>query len=95
MTEIFGSGAYGPGHGIQAFQLACFVKWGMTPAQALRMATSNAVDTLNFELAKEVGTIETGKFADIIAVSGNPLADITEMERVKLALICQVYYCPN
>ena len=40
VTEVFGSGAYTVGHGVQAFQFAYYVKWGMTPAQALQMATS-------------------------------------------------------
>jgi imidazolonepropionase-like amidohydrolase len=86
VTEVFGSGAYNIGHGVQAFQFAYYVKWGMTPAQALRMATSNAAASLNFELANEVGTIEKGKFADVVAVSGDPLSDITEMERVKFVM---------
>ena len=55
----------------------------MTPAQALQMATINAAATLNFDLGKQVGMVEKGRFADIIAVSGDPLTDITEMERVK------------
>jgi imidazolonepropionase-like amidohydrolase len=58
----------------------------MTPAQALRMATSNAAEGLNFELAKQVGFVEKGRFADLVAVSGDPLADITEMERVKFVM---------
>ncbi len=86
VTEVFGSGAYTIGHGVQAFQFAYYLKWGMTPAQALRMATSNAAASLNFELGKEVGSIEKGKFADIVAVSGDPLSDITEMERVKFVM---------
>ncbi len=82
VTEVFGSGAYTVGHGVQAFQFPFYVKWGMTPAQALRMATSNAAQSLNFELGKQVGSVEKGKFADLVAVSGDPLVDITEMERV-------------
>jgi imidazolonepropionase-like amidohydrolase len=86
VPEVFGSGAYTVGHGLQAFQFGVYVKWGMTPAQALRMATSDAADSLNFDLGKQVGTIEKGKFADVVAVSGDPLADITEMERVKFVM---------
>jgi imidazolonepropionase-like amidohydrolase len=86
----FGSGAVaGDGpfpHGHQADQFAHFVKWGMTPAQALQTATLVAAGTLNYDWAKEVGSIEKGKFADVIAVAGNPLDDITEMERVRFVL---------
>jgi imidazolonepropionase-like amidohydrolase len=50
------------------------------------MATSSAAASLNFDLGKQVGSIEKGKFADIVAVSGDPLSDITEMERVKFVM---------
>ncbi len=86
VKEVFGSGAYINGHGAQAFQFAYYVKWGMTPAQALHMATSWAAESLNFELRKEVGSVEAGKYADLVAVSGDPLADITEMQRVKFVM---------
>ena len=86
VTEVFGSGAYTVGHGVQAFQFAYYVKWGMSPAQALRMATSIAAEGLNFELGKQVGSVEKGKFADLVAVAGDPLLDITEMERVKFVM---------
>lgn len=86
VKEVFGSGAYTNGHGIQAFQFAYYVKWGMTPAQALQMATSSAAQSLAFELGKQVGSIEAGKYADLIAVSGDPFADITEIERVKFVM---------
>jgi imidazolonepropionase-like amidohydrolase len=86
VTEVFGSGVYTVCHGAQAFQFAYYVKWGMTPAQALRMATTNAAESLNFDLGKQVGSVEKGKFADLIAVAGDPLADITEMERVKFVM---------
>jgi imidazolonepropionase-like amidohydrolase len=86
VKEVFGSGAYTVGHGVQAFQFAYYVKWGMTPAQALRMATTDAAESLNFELAHQVGSIEKGKFADLVAVAGDPLADVTEMERVKFVM---------
>ena len=86
VEEVFGSGAYTVGHGVQAFQFGYYVKWGMTPAQALRMATSNAAEGLNFDLGKQVGSVEKGKFADLVAVAGDPLADITEMERVKFVM---------
>ena len=62
------------GHGVQASQFAWYVKWGMKPADALRMATTNAAARLNFDLGKKLGIIEKGKFADLVAVSGDPLA---------------------
>jgi imidazolonepropionase-like amidohydrolase len=86
VTEVFGSGAYTVGHGVQAFQFAYYVKWGMTPAQALRMATSIAAEGLNFDLGKQLGSVEKGKFADLVAVAGDPLMDITETERVKFVM---------
>ena len=86
VKEVFGSGAYLNGHGAQAFQFAYYVKWGMTPAQALQMATSWAAESLNFELRKEVGGVEAGKYADLVAVSGDPLADVSEMQRVKFVM---------
>jgi imidazolonepropionase-like amidohydrolase len=84
----FGSGAV-PGrmpHGKQADQFAYFVKWGMTPAQALQTAFLVAANVLNYDWADRVGSIEKGKLADLIAVSGDPLTDITEMERVRFVM---------
>lgn len=86
VTEVFGSGAYTVGHGVQAFQFAYYVKWGMSPANALRMATSNAAASLNFDLGKQIGSVEKGKYADIVAVSGDPLVNITEMQRVRFVM---------
>ncbi len=86
VTQIFGSGAYTVGHGVQAYQFGIYVKWGMSPAQALRTATSDATDGLNYDLGKQIGFVEKGRFADLVAVSGNPLEDITEMERVKFVM---------
>jgi len=92
VTEIFGSGAYTVGHGVQAYQFGLYVKWGMSPAQALRMATSDATVGLNYDLGKQIGYIEKGRYADLVAVSGNPLEDITEMERVKFVMKGGVVY---
>jgi len=61
-----------------------FVKWGATPAYALRMATSINAEIVHIQ--DSAGTIEKGKFADLIAVSGDPLQDITEMQRVKFVM---------
>jgi imidazolonepropionase-like amidohydrolase len=85
---ILGSGAVGANvpHGKQADQFPVLVKWGMTPAQALQSATTGAAELLNYDWAKEVGTLEKGKFADVIAVQGNPLDDIAEMQRVRFVM---------
>jgi imidazolonepropionase-like amidohydrolase len=71
-------------HGIQAAMLEYYVKLGATPADALRMATINNAEIIGW--ADQVGTIEKGKFADLIAVSGDPLVDISEMQRVKFVM---------
>jgi imidazolonepropionase-like amidohydrolase len=86
IKQVFGSGVYGNSHGTQAHQFAIMVKWGMTPAQAIQTATINAAESLNYNWIERIGTIEKGKFADIIGVSGDPLTDITEMERVKFVM---------
>jgi imidazolonepropionase-like amidohydrolase len=86
VKEVFGSGVYLGGHGTQAFQFGVYVKWGLTPAQALQMATTNAAESLNFELGNHVGIIEKGRFADLVAVAGDPLTDITETERIKFVM---------
>jgi imidazolonepropionase-like amidohydrolase len=84
----FASGAVGDRdlHGKQAEQFAYYVKWGATPAQALQMAFSIAAAVLNYGWAARVGTIEPGKFADLIAVPGDPLADVTELQRVAFVM---------
>jgi imidazolonepropionase-like amidohydrolase len=85
---VFGSGATSAAipHGKQANQFAYYAKWGLTPTQALQTTYLNAAHMLNYGIEKDIGTIEKGKFADIIAVSGNPLADVSEMERVHFVM---------
>jgi imidazolonepropionase-like amidohydrolase len=85
---VFGSGATSPAipHGKQANQFAYYAKWGLTPAQALQTAYLPAARMLNYDWENHIGSIEKGKFADIIAVSGNPLTDLSEMERVKFVM---------
>jgi imidazolonepropionase-like amidohydrolase len=73
-------------HGKQGDQFAWLVKWGMTPAQALNTAFTVAANLLNYGWSDRLGTIEKGKYADLIAVSGNPLMDVTEMERVRFVM---------
>lgn len=88
VTIVYGSGATSNviPHGKQGDQFKYYVKWGMKPAQALQTAYLPAAAMLNYGWDKQLGTIEKGKFADIIAVSGNPLTDITEVERVKFVM---------
>jgi imidazolonepropionase-like amidohydrolase len=76
----FGSGAGPFPHGTQGDQFAYFVKWGVSPVQALRAATTIAADLIGW--SADVGAVEPGKFADLVAVAGDPIADITEMSRV-------------
>jgi len=85
---VFGSGATSAAipHGKQANQFAYYARWGLTPTQALQTAYLNAAHMLNYGVEKDIGSIEKGKFADIIAVSGNPLSDLSEMERVRFVM---------
>jgi imidazolonepropionase-like amidohydrolase len=71
-------------HGANARQFALMVKWGMPPAQAIMSATSTAAELLN--LSRDVGSIEAGKYADVIAVIGDPLVDISVLEDVKFVM---------
>lgn len=68
----------------QAKEFAYMVKYGMTPMQAIQSATVVAADLL--ERPNDLGAIEPGKFADIIAVGADPLRDITELERVRFVM---------
>jgi imidazolonepropionase-like amidohydrolase len=85
---VFGSGATSERipHGKQADQFKYYAKWGMSPVQALQTAYLPAARMLNYGWENQIGAIEKGKFADIIAVSGDPIADVTEMERVKFVM---------
>ena len=85
---VFGSGATSEHipHGRQADQFAFYAKWGMGPVKALQTAFLPAAQLLNYDMESAIGSIEKDKFADIIAVSGNPTADVTEMERVKFVM---------
>jgi imidazolonepropionase-like amidohydrolase len=80
----FGTDAGVCPHGINARQFAFMVKYGMTPMQAIQSATSNAADLLG--KSNLLGSLQSGKYADIIAVSGNPLEDIRVLENVKFVM---------
>ncbi len=79
-------------HGWNGKQFAHMVKWGLTPMQAIQAATLSAADLLGWN--DKVGVIAPGAFADIIAVDGDPLKDVTELERVKFVMKGGVVYKP-
>ena len=74
----------GPYHGEEAVEFANMVEYGMTPLEAIRSATSVAAENIGWK--DRVGSIEKGKFADFVGVSGNPANDVTELERVKFVM---------
>jgi len=76
--------------GFNAREFTWMVKYGMTPTAALQAATVNAADLLG--QTANVGSITKGKFADIIAVKGDPLADIAVMEKVQFVMKQGVVY---
>jgi imidazolonepropionase-like amidohydrolase len=86
----FGSDAGVYPHGWNGKQFAHMVRWGLTPMQALQAATVNAADLLGWN--ERVGVIASGAFADIIAVDGDPLLDVTELERVTFVMKGGVVY---
>jgi len=80
----FGTDAGVCAYGTSAKQFAFMVKYGMTPMQAIQAATSNAADLLGH--ANDLGSIKVGKYADLIAVSGDPLKDISLLEKVEFVM---------
>ncbi len=80
----FGTDAGVSKHGRNADEFELMVKHGMPPAAAIKAATLNAADLLG--IAAEVGSIEPGKRADLIAVSGDPLNDVTVLKRVSFVM---------
>ncbi len=77
-------------HGANAGEFELLVSVGLSPMQAIETATVNAA--ANLGLADQIGTIETGKAADIIAVASSPLDDITELQRVRFVMRNGVIY---
>jgi imidazolonepropionase-like amidohydrolase len=73
-----------------AKEFASMVKFGMTPAQAIESATRSASELLGMQ--DQVGTVEPGKLADIVAVPGDPLADVSTMEKVDFVMKGGVVY---
>ncbi len=68
----------------QAKEFVYYAEFGMTPMQAIRAGTSVTAELLGW--SDKAGTVEPGKWADLVAVTGDPLADITELERVKFVM---------
>jgi len=67
-----------------ARQVVTMVTWGMTPAQALRAATIRGAELM--QMQNDIGTIEEGRYADIIAIRGNPLSDISVMQKITFVM---------
>jgi imidazolonepropionase-like amidohydrolase len=80
----FGTDAGVCPYGTSGKQFAFMVRYGMTPMQAIQAATSNAADLLGH--SSEIGSIKPGKFADLVAVSGDPLKDISLLENVEFVM---------
>ncbi|HVB35909.1 MAG TPA: amidohydrolase family protein, partial [Candidatus Acidoferrales bacterium] len=83
-------------HGTQAKEFEYMVQYGMTPLAAIQAATLDAARVMNGYGEKNwtetVGAIDPGKYADIIAVAGNPLDDIKQLEQVKFVMKGGVVY---
>ena len=80
----FGTDAAVYPHGLNAHEFAVMVNMGLTPLQSIQSATINAADLLGW--SDKMGAVEPGKWADIIAVDGDPLQDVTTLERVKFVM---------
>ena len=72
-------------HGTQALEFASLVKdTGMTPARAIQSGTMINAEAMGWQ--DQIGSIDRGKYADLVAVTGDPLSDITELQRVKFVM---------
>jgi len=80
---VFGSDAGIYPHGDNANQLAVMVRYGMTPVQAIQSATVNAAEALG---RADVGVIEAGRWADLVAVPGDPTQDVTMLESIPFVM---------
>jgi imidazolonepropionase-like amidohydrolase len=80
----FGTDAAVYPHGLNAHEFAVMVKLGLTPLQAIQAATLNAADLLGW--SGKVGSLQPGAWADIIGVDGDPIKDVTTLERVKFVM---------
>jgi imidazolonepropionase-like amidohydrolase len=91
---VFGTDVGAFEHGTSAREFVRMVEYGMKPLDAIRFATVRSSELLRLERA--IGTIEAGKFADVIAVEGNPLDDIGTLGRVAFVMKAgRVYKSPH
>lgn len=90
VTVAFGTDTGVSKHGDNAQEFALMVGAGFTPEEAIRSATVTASE--HVEMDADIGTIEAGKYADIIALNGNPLKDVTELEDVDFVMKGGVVY---
>ena len=86
----FGTDAGVYPHGDNARQFAKMVEWGMTPMEAIKAATGSAAELLGW--GDRIGTLQKGRFADLIAANGDPLADITILQKVQFVMKGGVVY---
>jgi imidazolonepropionase-like amidohydrolase len=86
----FGTDAGVYPHGWNGRQFKKMVEWGLTPMQAIQAATVNAADLMGW--SDRVGSVQSGRYADLVAVAGNPLDDISELERVTFVMKGGVVY---
>jgi imidazolonepropionase-like amidohydrolase len=89
----FGTDAGVCAYGTSAKQFAFIVKYGMTPMQAIQSATSSAADLIG--RSSQFGSIKPGKYADVVAVSGDPLKDVSVLENVQFVMKDGVVYRQN
>jgi imidazolonepropionase-like amidohydrolase len=89
----FGTDAGVCAYGTSAKQFAFMVKYGMTPMQAIQSATSGAADLIG--RSSQFGSIKPGKYADVVAVAGDPLKDISLLENVQFVMKDGVVYKQN
>jgi imidazolonepropionase-like amidohydrolase len=81
---VFGTDAGVYPNGYNARQFVTMVKWGMTPLQAIQAATANAAEALGRQA--DVGAIAVGRYGDLIAVAGDPLADVSVLQSVAFVM---------
>ena len=82
---VMGTDAGGYGHGHNAVELQYLVEAGLTPMESIVAGTKTAAECLGME--REIGTLERGKYADLLVVDGDPLADVGMLDRQERLLL--------